>query len=204
MDLATITIPPEEAMAKLAEYRGAVASDNGGPEDRALARAYRIARQGRPIIRLSDAIAGGGFFPNGLPRIAVIRADATHCYVFRAWRRSGRVGYLFADQPNPRSFGALVGLHTVSVAVDEPPRDTTDSTSFRGSTVVPLVPPAKRPTRPALGSCHVLWEVEDWSPTPPVDPALLHHIRGDLWAVLAAWDLTELERAVLSQRRPSP
>ncbi|MGH3300400.1 MAG: hypothetical protein ACRDOK_01755 [Streptosporangiaceae bacterium] len=35
---------------------------------------------------------------------------------------------------------------------------------------------------------------------PPRDPALLRWIRGDLWAVVAQWDLTELERAVLSSR----
>jgi len=28
----------------------------------------------------------------------------------------------------------------------------------------------------------------------------LRHIRGDLWSVVAVWDLTELERLVLSQR----
>ena len=47
---------------------------------------------------------------------------------------------------------------------------------------------------------HILWEVEQWDPTPPVDPALVRHIRGDLWAVIAMWDLTELERAVLAAR----
>ena len=35
----------------------------------------------------------------------------------------------------------------------------------------------------------------------PRDPALLRHVRGDLWAVLSVWDLTDLERMVLSQRR---
>jgi hypothetical protein len=68
------------------------------------------------------------------------------------------------------------------------------------STVVPLVPPRFRPRRPRLARCHVLWEVEEWSPVPPVDPALLRHIRGDLWAVLATWDLSPLERAVLGGR----
>lgn len=32
------------------------------------------------------------------------------------------------------------------------------------------------------------------------DPALLKHIGGDLYAVLATWDLTELERSVLGGR----
>jgi hypothetical protein len=30
-----------------------------------------------------------------------------------------------------------------------------------------------------------------------VNPLLLQHIEGDLWAVLAQWDLTEIERAIL-------
>jgi hypothetical protein len=42
--------------------------------------------------------------------------------------------------------------------------------------------------------------VEEWTRVPPRDPALLRHIRGDLWVVLAVWDLTDLERLVLSQR----
>lgn len=35
----------------------------------------------------------------------------------------------------------------------------------------------------------------------PVDPALLKHIGGDLYAVVATWDLTDLERAVLDGHR---
>jgi hypothetical protein len=67
-------------------------------------------------------------------------------------------------------------------------------------TVVPLIPPKLRPKPRRLRHCHILWEVEAWAPVAPRDPALLRHIRGDLWAVLAVWDLTELERMVLSQR----
>lgn len=32
---------------------------------------------------------------------------------------------------------------------------------------------------------------------------LLRHIAGDLYAVLAQWDLTELERAVMAERIPA-
>jgi hypothetical protein len=47
----------------------------------------------------------------------------------------------------------------------------------------------------------VLWEA-DWKvhPVPPGDPALLKHIGGDLYAVVAVWDLTPLEQAVLAAR----
>ena len=64
--------------------------------------------------------------------------------------------------------------------------------------MVPLVPPPLRPAH-ALRNYHVLWEA-DWQQAPPADPALLKHIGGDLYAVLAIWDLTELERAVLAGR----
>lgn len=69
-------------------------------------------------------------------------------------------------------------------------------------TMAPLVPADVRPATGQLRDWHVLWEVEAWhdSPqtmTPPRDPYLLRYIGGSLWAVLAEWDLTELERAVM-------
>ena len=69
--------------------------------------------------------------------------------------------------------------------------------------MVPNVPPKFRPARSTtLATYHVLWEVDEWkkTPRPPGDPALLKHLRGDLWIVLATWDLTPLEQAVLAER----
>lgn len=67
--------------------------------------------------------------------------------------------------------------------------------------IVPLIPPGLRPVGD-LKNYHVVFEA-DWAkvaPPAPRDPALLKHIGGDLYAVLAVWDLTDLERAVLSRR----
>ncbi len=71
---------------------------------------------------------------------------------------------------------------------------------------VPIVPPRHRPRLNAdLSKLAVLWEVDEWtwmdSPRPSRDPALLQHVGGDIYAVLATWDLSELERLVLSGRR---
>ena len=44
----------------------------------------------------------------------------------------------------------------------------------------------------------ILWEAE-WE-TVPRDPLLLRHLAGGLYAVMASWDLTPLERAVLKGR----
>lgn len=44
-------------------------------------------------------------------------------------------------------------------------------------------------------------EIEaQWRPVPPVDPFLLKHLGGTLYVVLAQWDLTPLEQAVLAGR----
>lgn len=198
MNLATIDVSPAEAEAKLKEYSRVVAAQRS-TEDQALAQAYRAVRRGLSVIRLSEAVHTGGYFDSGLPRIAVVRADATECWVdVERWRSAPNVRYVFAGDRRAVHRGALVGSNTVQVTAPGP--DVTHRALYSGRTTVPLIPPNVRPRRPRLASCHILWEVEAWDRTPPRDPALLRHLRGDLWAVLACWDLTELERAVLSQR----
>ena len=72
--------------------------------------------------------------------------------------------------------------------------------------MVPIVPPKHRPPGSStLASYLILWEADDWTwaklPAPPRDPALLRSIGGDIYAVLAQWDLTPLEQMVLSGRQ---
>lgn len=196
MNLAPLEISEEEAKEKLAEYEAALQVERNS-EDEAIAMGYRAAARGLSIIRLSNAIALGGWVEghDGLPRIAIMRADATDCFV--QWSGDDLV---YADQEGWNlNRGALVGAHTVRVPMRNTSVPTTRSWR-RGRTVVPLIPPRHRPKPRRLRHCHILWEVERWTLEPPRDPALLRHIRGDLWAVLATWDLTDLERYVLSQR----
>jgi hypothetical protein len=199
MDLSTIEIPQDEAKARLAEYEAALRIERNA-EDEAIAAGYRAAARGLPVVILPDVFERGGWFPNGLPRLAIARADARVCRVsISGWGRDDHRILIFRDDDWAENRGALVGRRTVRVAVPSPVDDG-HSRAWRGTTTVPLVPPRHRPRRPRLHNFHVLWEVEAWDPTPARDPALLRHIRGDLWAVMATWDLSDLERAVLSQR----
>jgi len=187
---------PDEAKARLAEYEKSLKTDRNA-EDEAIAQGYRAAARGLPVVQLSKCMDRAGWFDNGLPRLAVVRADAKECWVRTSGVSEARWGVTFSDQEWDRGH-ALVGAHAVRTTQLAPTMWT--NRRSMGHCIVPLVPPRYRPRRPRLSRCHVLWEVEKWDPTPPVDPALLRHIRGDLWAVLATWDLTELERAVLSAR----
>jgi hypothetical protein len=198
MQLATFEIPPGEAAAKLAEYEAMLQAERT-TEDEAIARGYRAAARGLPVISLPATIIAGGFFEDGLPKIAICPADATECFV--RWESGwNRTSLIFADRDDWNvNRGALVGAHSVRIGIpgdDRPPV----TGRGRGSTLVPLIPPAHRPRKNRLRRRHILWEVEEWTWTPPRDPALLQHIRGDLWSVLAVWDLTDLERYVLTQR----
>jgi hypothetical protein len=193
MDLRALEVSPGEAREKLDEYAAALGEQRTA-EDAAIAAAYRAASRGLPVISLPRTVAAGGFHEDGLPRIAVIGAGATEC--FARWDGSALV---FTDGEDRGNRGALVGAHSVRVPLawdDLPARRSWHC----GRAMVPLVPPAHRLHPRRMRHCHILWEVEQWEMVPPVDPALVRHLRGDLWAVLSVWNLTVLERAVLSQR----
>jgi hypothetical protein len=198
MDLATLTMPRAEAAERLAEYKQQLAVERN-PEDEAIAMGYRALARGLPVIRMSQTIQAGGFFEAGrpdagFPRLAVGKADETECRVH--WTGHSELVYFHGDWLDNR--GALVGKHSTRV----PHLTRPAQTQWRsGQALMPLIPPRHRPRPARLRHCHILWEVESWDLIPPRDPALLRHIRGDLWAVLAWWDLSELERAVLAGRR---
>jgi hypothetical protein len=198
VNLQSLEIDKDEAREKLAEYEKVLGAERTA-EDAAIAAGYRAAARGLPVISLSRTVAAGGFHASGLPRIAVLGAQARQC--FARWDGDSLV---FADTDDWRANrGALVNAHSVRVplAKEEQPASPARRWMARGSSMVPLIPPQFRPSPRRLRHCHILWEVDEWTPVPPRDPALLRRIRGDLWAVLAVWDLTELERMVLSQRR---
>lgn len=196
MNLDLIQVDPAEAAAKLAEYASLIGQERTA-EDEALAMAYRAALRGLPVISLSAAIIAGGWHDNKLPRIAVANADVKMCHV--EWEYGADL--LFGDSNDWRwNRGALVGQRTVRVHIPGDDRPVGVRLARGGNAPVPLIPPRLRPKPRRLKHCHVLWEVESWTRQPPRDPALIKHIRGDLWAVLAIWDLTPLERLVLAQR----
>lgn len=198
MLLDTIEIPKDEASRRLREYQGLLA-DERTAEDERIAAGYRAAARGLPVIRLSEAVHAGGYFDSGLPRIAVVRADASTCWFYSDWAARNHRALIFSRHPEALNRGALVGIDTVRVTVLG--RDGFQTSSWRrAQTIVPVIPPRHRPRRHRLHRFHILWEVEAWEPVPPKDPALIKHVGGDLWAVHAVWDLTELERAVLAGR----
>jgi hypothetical protein len=161
------------------------------PVDEEIRRAYRLIAQGRMIIRALDAVRLAGLGDDGLPKLAIARADQkTQSLMMHRdgsarmtfWRWRGRF-------PASRTFDWPAGAFS--------PRQS--QFCRQAEAVVPLVPLPLRPKR-GLENYFILWEA-DWSKAVPHDPLLLRRLgKGDLWLVLAQWDLTEVERAALATR----
>jgi len=186
MDLPVIEMDRTEARKAFLEYRRAV-RERHDLEDAQIMRGYRELARGRQVINLPQTFSAAGRDERGYPCLAIARADTKRCWV-DCW--SDRIEFCQTGGYHRHSFASG---RCVRVQAPEGARALPAA-----SAIVPSIPPPLRPAG-ALTRFHVLWEA-DWVQAPR-DPALLRHIGGDLWAVLAVWDLTELERAVLSGRR---
>jgi hypothetical protein len=195
MKLDTLEVPKAVATKKLDALRRELSRRRKPIDDEIsrLEKAYEAAAEGTPVIQLGQAVIAGGFFDRGMPKIAVARSHADRV---RCRKQSTTLTFW-----SLRLGGKEVG-QTLSV---ELPKDLQWQGHEAGSTIVPLVPSEALETagvrRNMLRHYVTLFEVERWEPVPPTDPALLKHIAGDLYAVLAVWDLTALERAVIAGTR---
>jgi hypothetical protein len=219
MDVPVIEMEAEQAKEAFQEYREAVRSTSKEKYaearreyealDRAVMRGYREIAKGHALLKLSDALRHGGVeerrwegdwwqqdryvrrdFAGTFPRLAVCRADARH--VFCSGVQSDGTVIFRADEQWSRRKADEV---RVEKAFDAPENH---AARFHRA-IVPTIPPPLRPAH-KLSGYHILWEAE-WDLSAPVDPMLLKHLGGELYAVLAVWNLSELEQAVLGGMR---
>ncbi len=201
MQLETITMPRAEARKAYLEYRNAIRETHKEDmdalkaqqleQDQIVARAYKQLSVGNQLIRLSDTILGAGFDDQYRPRMAIVRADYDEVYM-RRWRGG-------ALQYEPSAERHRVYARSKLIEFMAPVDDRLDW-SVEAVATTPSIPPPFRPKH-HLRNYHLLWEAT-WrklrsSKRAPRDPALVKHLGGELWAVLAIWDLTDVERAAL-------
>lgn len=185
MDVQKLSMDKDQARDLYRAYqenRGHMTAD-----DRAIAAIYKRIAAGKLVIRALTSITAAGLDAAGLPKLAIARADEKkiecECWTDRANLRPAARGYVRAKD---RTF-------TI-------PMPGMQSQTRNRIADVPLIPVHLRPRR-AIEKYHVLWEA-DWNQY-PVDPYLLRRFGADAWLVVAAWDLTPVERAVMSTRLSS-
>lgn len=188
-----IAMPKKDALTAFRAYRKAV-RERYSKEDAALMRGYKALAKGRQVIDLFEVMRQAGTDDRGRPKLAISRADLPRIWMRR--RSEGACEFTRDESRYWRRKG------TAFYRIRLPEQTFTDgirSWNVENATaIVPVVPPQFRPAH-SLSGYHILWEAE-WADAPH-DPMLLKHLGGALYAVLAVWDLTELERAVLRGRR---
>lgn len=163
--------------------------------DREIASIYKQIAAGRTVIRAFESIRAAGCDERGLPKLAICPAHMAECWY--------RVGSPETERGHVE-FGKRSARGREKKEVVRMPWPFVPKIQQQGSrywdyvATVPLVPVHLRPKH-ALHNYHILWEAE-WTGRYPIDPYLLRRFGGDAWLVLAAWDLTDVERAVMSSR----
>lgn len=201
MDVQTVTMEPEAAAAAFKEYRAAFMAERNRI-DGELMRGYKALAEGKTLIVLTEAIQSGGVDDLGRPRLAIARADETAIAFDRT--RDGRLEYWPADADGASSEDRVFAFGAGTLPAME---DGWGSSFWRGPRTgweanLPFIPPRYRPPL-KFDNYHLLWEVE-WRVRQQrgaqrLDPMLLRRISGDVFAVVAAWDLTAIEKLVLAR-----
>lgn len=163
------------------------------PIDREIAAAYLKLAQGKLVIKALESISTAGTDDKGLPKLGIARADAK---LLRLSMHGDGSAIMSTGErvPSPRRNTLM------TTRFDFAPGTFSDKPRWRtAESLVPHAPLHLRPKR-AMQNYHVLFEA-DWTKAPPVDPFLIRRLgKGDLWLVLAMWDLTPVERAALAAR----
>lgn len=188
MNVETILVPPQYAQQKLTEYRSLTARQRT-VEDDALERMYAMLRKGGKVLDAAAAIRSAGLGEDHLPKLAIVRSDwafvscvtSTNSLVFQGAKdRSDIWGNRSAEFVVP--MGRPIEWRR------------------RACSPVPHIPADIRP-KDALRNYYTLFEVEKWEQY-PLDPILLKRIpKTTLFVVVAEWDLTPLEAAILAGLR---
>lgn len=168
------------------------------PIDREIKRTYREIAKGNTVIKALESIVSAGAHADGTPKLGLVRADQTRCIM-----RRGHDGHFSMSAPGyeNRTRAAAEMRFEFPEGSLPPMRDPSHPTGWwqPREAIVPIIPLHLRP-RTGLDGYHILWEAE-WNRTVPIDPFLLKRLgKGDLWLVVAAWDLTPVERAALQSR----
>jgi hypothetical protein len=194
MPVIEVLVTREKARELMKAYRLHRSAQT--PEDRAIERAYREIASGRVLIRALDSIKAAGLDEHGRPKLALARADHRRVRMSIGVSRDAQF-YPLRWTKRPGRWSTAQWETTRHEAIVVPGLRAASHTNAADA-MVPLIPVHLRP-QTAIENYHILWEAE-WSEAPPVDPMLLRRLGGDLWIVVAAWDLTEIERAVMASR----
>ena len=155
-------------------------------------KVYFQLYRGKKVIDIHKVMKLTGAHPNGHPKIAIVRADQkeVHC-------EANHLGDVIFSARRRWSYDKILKEDVRAVGLPVWPNNKTGQMFLKAP--VPLIPPRFIPEK--MGDdYYILWEVDTWTPEPPIDPYLLRRITDSIFVIVAAWDLTEVERSIMKAR----
>lgn len=208
MKASTIEMKPEEAEVLYKEYAEQIKERGDKAEKylKELKSTYFHLSQGRKVIDIFEVFKNSGVKENGDPFLGIARADLIKIFFHKQAMGAG----LFADKQRWPGSASDVSLPSTTFPIwktREVPEDASEWDKNNPGldrqvlqVKVPLVPAHILPDG-ALDNYYILFEVPEWSevPVPPVgaDPYLLKRINSNAFVILAEWDVTPIEQAIL-------
>ena len=213
MELEKIQMPKEKAREEWKIYNNLIKERHDKYLEDMKKCMYQLS-QGKVLIDINKVMEKSGVTKDYQPKLAIARADWKECHFHK--KDSGR-GFFSGDS---KSWFIKSGGD-----IDLPPetfvqwlRGTQDINLKDGGvgklvknqewaipkaqikTKVPIIPAQLMP-KGQLIEYYILWEINKWEELPKQDdPLLLKRITENLFVILSAWDVTELEQSIISTR----
>ncbi len=188
MQLPTIEMPTELAQKKLEEYKNLRMVDLE-EDEQIMKRSFVALAKGKKLFNLYEVMRRAGTNHLAQPRLAIARADWTVVYFSGTVTGAGRFHPKRSLWQEKHSVDCNSGVFPTEV--DK--WGVGQSVSIRSQ--VPIIPRQLSPTH-AEKNYHILFE-PNWNTIPGRDPILCKRISPNMFIILASWDLTDLELAVL-------
>lgn len=201
MDAPKITISQEKAKEIYGDYLEVVKTRKE-KYLRDLKQVYYHLSKGHQVLDIYEVFKKSGVNEDGEPKLAIVRADVKKCVFHKRDLGSGRFSENFdwRDQEIPARFDVFLPSNTFpDWKIDETKETWDDERIIRRhiQTKTTICPPHLLPNG-KLDNYYLLWEVEKWDEVPVAkDPFLLKRINDNAFIVLAEWNLTKVEQAVI-------
>jgi len=156
---------------------------------------YHLSKGGR-ILDIYEVFKTSGVNEEGEPKLGIIRADAKKCVFHKQSLGSGRFSENidWRDQEIPARFDVQLPSNTFP---EWKGNKELEIIRRNIQTKTPICPPHLLPNG-KLDNYYILFEVEEWNEMMKAkDPFLLKRINANAFLILAEWDLTEVEQAVI-------
>lgn len=197
MDVEKFAMTRKKAYASWKEY---IEACKGNPSDKFLQdmkKVYCQLKSGRKIIDIHRIFEVSGLNDKFEPKLAISVASAKT--VTMEYEQSGIIRFYYWKGSFHMGKSEDVIISNVFPKLPENHWEGQYSRYKRRQASVPAIPASLRP-KGSLSGYYILWEVEEWKMIPAKDPYLLKRITPNMFVVLAGWNLTELERAVMKGR----